>query len=306
MENVKTRRKIKFATKRQLFSLLFILPWAIGILFFFVIPLFQTFQYAFSYDHGTHFTFNGLDNYRYLFSEFSIQIDGKDFAFIRVIWDAVKTILVELPIIIIFSLFIAVLLNRDFKGRGIVRTIFFLPIIFGSSIIVSLSSKNNTADYLQLIIRNQTWYKMFDITHLISQMGIPAGVINVLSNTVEEVFRIISFSGVQILIFLSALQSINPTLYEVAKIEGANANETFWKITLPSLLPMITTAVVYTFVDVLYRSNITQVISELSRKTQLTGGGFGIAASVTTIFVAITMILLGLIMVILRGVRNAN
>lgn len=305
-KQIKHKKKMKFKTKREINALIFVLPWLIGLIAFFLIPLVQTFIMSFSADMETHFEFNGLDNYIFLFKDFSYVMNGQDYSFIRVILESLQMILLELPIIIIFSLFVAVLLNRKFKGRGLVRTIFFLPIIFGASIITQLTQSNATADYFTQIIGSQNLYQQLDIAYLFTGSGIPQAMINTLAGAVGRVFQIVAFSGVQILIFLSALQSINPTLYEVAKIEGANSYEVFWKITLPSITPIIITAVVYTFIDVLYRSPMTSVIGEVSKLTQVTGGGFGIASSISVIFLLITMILLGLILLLLRRVENGG
>lgn len=305
-KQIKHKKKMKFKTKREINALIFVLPWLIGLIAFFLIPLVQTFIMSFSADMETHFEFNGLDNYIFLFKDFSYVMNGQDYSFIRVILESLQMILLELPIIIIFSLFVAVLLNRKFKGRGLVRTIFFLPIIFGASIITQLTQSNATADYFTQIIGSQNLYQQLDVAYLFTGSGIPQAMINTLAGAVGRVFQIVAFSGVQILIFLSALQSINPTLYEVAKIEGANSYEVFWKITLPSITPIIITAVVYTFIDVLYRSPMTSVIGEVSKLTQVTGGGFGIASSISVIFLLITMILLGLILLLLRRVENGG
>lgn len=301
-----TKFKITFKTKKELWALLFIIPWVIGFLMFFFIPLIETFRLSLYANDGASFTYNGVGNYNFLFNEFNITINQSDYSFTRIIAESVKMIAIELPLITIFSLFIAVLLNQKFKGRGLVRTIFFLPIIFGTGIIVKLNTINSAGDYFGNIISSQPLYRNMDILYLFEAGGIPQGIVKTLNSFVNQVFSVVAYSGVQILIFLSALQSVSPTLYEVAKIEGANSYESFWKITLPSITPVIITAVVYTFVDILYRSPITTIINEVSTKTQITGGGFGIASAIAVIFLALTMVLLSIIIFILGRMNRSG
>ncbi len=301
----KTKIKLGYEKKRELSSFLFTIPLLIGFFMFFLYPLIRTFQLSFlDQDVSTNvFKSVGFSNYKTLFSGFIAKVDGKDFPFTRVVWESVQMVLIELPFIIIFSLLIAVILNQKFKGRGIARTIFLLPIIFGSGIIAQLTSTNPSEAYYQKVITAQKSYGVLNLSYLLESALIPSNITLGLGNFVSRVFTIISFSGVQILIFLSALQSINPTLYEVAKIEGATKYDAFWKITLPQIMPITITTVVYTFVEILYRSPMTQII-ELTVRKQTSHGGIGIASAIAVIFLIITMALLAVIIFVLKGLEN--
>ncbi len=301
----KNKIKLGYEKKRELSSFLFTIPLLIGFFMFFLYPLIRTFQLSFlDQDVSTNvFKSVGFSNYKTLFTGFIAKVDGKDFPFTRVIWESVQMVLIELPFIIIFSLLIAVILNQKFKGRGIARTIFLLPIIFGSGIIAQLTSTNPSEAYYQKVITSQESYGALNLAYLLESALIPSKVTLGLGNFVSRVFTIISFSGVQILIFLSALQSINPTLYEVAKIEGATKYDAFWKITLPQIMPITITTVVYTFVEILYRSPMTQII-ELTVRKQTSHGGIGIASAIAVIFLIITMALLAVIIFVLKGLEN--
>lgn len=288
---------LKFENKRQVYALLFILPWLIGFIIFFVFPLIKSFVLTFQTQSGDSFVPNGIGNYKKLFGDFTITYDNKEYTMVRIILETLQEILFEMPLIIIFSLFIAVILNQKFRGRGVVRTIFFLPIVFSSGVVAGLIQSNNAGGFLEQVISNQPLYKALDITYLFKAGGIPESVVNVLSSAAGQVFKVISYSGVQILIFLSALQSISPTLYEVGKIEGANSYESFWKITLPSIMPMIIATTVYTFVDVVARSKITYIIRETEKNAGL--GSINLASTISIIFLGITVVLLGVIVFIL-------
>ncbi|MDR4969418.1 MAG: hypothetical protein RG740_07350, partial [Acholeplasmataceae bacterium] len=218
------KKKLTLHQKKQLYNLLFISPWLIGFLVLFLKPIIETVIYSFNYivptADGMSMTPIGFDNYTRLFTSFTYNLDGTVYPFLRLMYESISGTLIELPIIIIFSLMIAILLNQKFKGRGLVRTIFFLPIIFGLSVLSNLSVTDAMRVFLEQTIATQPIYKFFDISFLFERSGIPVSFMQVLEQAVVQVFHIISFSGVQILIFLAALQSINPTLYEVADIEG--------------------------------------------------------------------------------------
>ncbi len=296
------KKRLTLNQKKQLYNLLFISPWLIGFLVLFIKPVIETVIYSFHYivpsASGMQMTPIGFDNYQRLFTSFTYNLNGTVYPFLRLMYESISGTLIEMPIIIIFSLLIAILLNQKFKGRGLVRTIFFLPIIFGLGVLANLSVSDAMSNFLASTISTQPIFKLLDIGFLFERSGIPVGMMNVLENAVVEVFHIISFSGVQILIFLAALQSINPTLYEVADIEGASKYESFWKITLPMIVPIIITTIVYTFVDVLYRSPITKVISDTAF-TDLTAGP-GLSSAISVIFLLLTMALLGLILALVR------
>ena len=240
----------------------------------------------------------GFQNYRFLFRDFTYELEGEIYPFLRLMYESISSTLIELPIIIIFSLLLAILLNQKFKGRGLARTIFFLPIIFGLEVLTSLSVSSAMGEVLTQTIQAQKIFELLDISFLFEAAGIPNGVMSALTNSVEQVFSIIAFSGVQILIFLSALQSINPTLYEVAKIEGASSYESFWKITVPMISPIFVTVLVYTFVDTLYRSPITRVITDTAFRDLQAGPG--VSSAISVIFLGITMLLLALMIFIIR------
>lgn len=301
----KQKIKLGYEKKRELYSFLFTIPFIIGFLLFFLYPLIRTFWLSFLKQDSITFKYSnvGFTNYKLLFTNFNAQLDGIDYPFTRVLTESTLMVLIELPFIIIFSLIIALILNQKFKGRAIARTIFLLPIIFGSGIIASLAQMNQLDAYYKSIITNQSSYQRLNLDYLFSSIFIPSQAISVLNSFVVRVFSIISFSGVQILIFLSALQSINPTLYEVAKIEGASKYDSFLKITIPQILPVSITTVVYTFVEILYRSPMTSIIS-YTRKQQYPNGGNGIASAIAVIFLILTMVLLFIIIGILKGLDN--
>ncbi|MCL1843945.1 MAG: sugar ABC transporter permease [Defluviitaleaceae bacterium] len=249
--------------RREIVSgLLFISPWLIGIVFFFFLNLAQSAIFSFNHLHidtdygGFNLEFAGLEHYRFIFFEHGF--------FTRELLTSVGMMLLNVPLIIFFSLFMAILLNRAFFGRGLVRAIFFLPVIMATSAIqgsmelILAMMLGGVSSVPPDIMRAQEGFNAASIAMLLNQFGIPAQIGAYIIEAIAMLHDIIRASGVQILIFLAALQAIPPSMYEVAQIEGATGYEAFWKITIPMVSPLILTNVVYTIVDTFAQSPVVQ------------------------------------------------
>lgn len=274
--------------KRALWGWVFIAPWIIGFTFFFMFPLIQSLIYSFSElsltTTGMTLEFNGLANY---IEALTVNVD-----FNRTLIEVVVNMLVNVPLIVIFSLFVAVLLNQQFKGRMLARAVFFLPVILASGAIYSIES----GDFLQNLIAGaggedaaQTGFRSFQLELLLLDAGINEYIVEYLTGAVDRIYEIVSASGVQILIFLAGLQSISPQLYEVAKIEGATGYEAFWKITFPLISPLILTNIIYSIIDSFTDNDMTTLLQE----TAFDQFNFGLSGAMGWMyFLVITIILL--------------
>jgi ABC-type sugar transport system permease subunit len=198
---------------------------------------------------------------------------------------------VNVPLIVIFSLFLAVLLNQKFVGRTAARAIFFLPVILAFGIILSLESTSlvqavNEANAGGKVVNTLS---SFELQDMMLNAGVSEGIVNYLSDAVNRIYQIVSQSGVQILIFLAGIQTISPQLYEAAKMEGATGYEAFWKITFPMVSPLILVNVVYTIVDSFSMNEMTDLI----RDTGFKNFNFGLSSAMAWIyFLAVALILL--------------
>ena len=250
-----------YRNRKKVIGLLFISPWLIGFLLFCVRNLieagrFSLSEFAMKSNGGFDLKYVGLDNYKYAFTE--------NTSFVKTLVDSLMNMLTDLPLILFFSLFVAILLNSKFRGRTVVRTIFFLPIIF--IIPVVISALNNTlssmAGGISGMPADMNDGPNMSVTLFLLQFtefGIPMGMMDYIIGAVGRIYEIINASGIQILIFLAALQSIPNSMYEVSQIEGATAYETFWKITLPLVSPMILINTVYTIIDSYVKSPMLKV-----------------------------------------------
>lgn len=172
-----------------------------------------------------------------------------------------QQLIFEVPAIIIFSLFIAVVLNQKMLGRAMFRAIFFIPVIISTGLMESLNASDRMSDSSANGIEDGSGnggsnqiISTLDVEALFQNMAIGGQLVEYVVNLVNDVYNIINYSGVQMLIFLAGLQSISPQIYEASRIDGATGWETFWKITFPMISPMILVNAVYTIIDSFTRS----------------------------------------------------
>ena len=226
-----------YERSRGIYGYVFISLWLIGIVFFFAVPFVRTIWFSFNsladMEPGNlNEKWVGLENYRRLFLG--------DAQFLPAFTETVRSTIVETPLICIFSLFLAILLNQRFRGRTAARAIFFLPVIIASGVVMDIV---NGDQFLNMIMSGQRAGMMFEVTStqdLLYQAGVNPVFVDYIIDTVNRLFYLVWHSG---------LQSISASLYEVAKVEGANAWVAFWKITLPMLSPMLLVNLIYTVID---------------------------------------------------------
>lgn len=260
--NNKKRFKLTLIQKRAITGLLFISPWLVGFLYFYVRSIGKSIWFSLcdiniAESGGYVADFVGLEKYKYIFT-----VHG---TFNQTLATSVVDTMIDILLIVFFSLLMAMLLNQKFRGRTIVRAIFFIPVILNSEAIASAISQaselvlggistsssgiaNATASGVDL-----TFY-----TGMLVEFGLPNGIVQYIVDAVGRLSDIITASGVQIVIFIAALQAIPTSLYEVSKIEGATGYETFWKVTFPMVMPHIITCIVYTVVDSFISSPVVQ------------------------------------------------
>ena len=239
------KKKLSYERKKSYFGYMFISIWAIGFIFFFLFPFITSVRYSLaevSIKQGyVGLDYCGIQNY--------INLFVKNPEFLPAFTDTVTSVLVKSPLIIVFSLFVAVVLNQKFKGRTFFRAIFFLPVIIAGGIAIEIINQNYFLSLISSGGRTDALFQSKSIAELLTGSGIPQSAVDYILRTVEEVFGLIWNSGIQILIFIAGLQSIPSSLYEVADVEGSNGWTTFWKITVPMLAPMLLVNIFYTVVD---------------------------------------------------------
>lgn len=286
------KKKMSLSAKRSRTGFLFILPWLIGFIWFYARSLFMSIQFSLSnlsVSPGGGYTldFVGIDNFLYAFRAHA--------TYKQVLTTSVGNMLIDVPLITFFSLFMAILLNRKFRGRTLVRAIFFLPVILNSEAIVdamdlarNMMSGGLSSASAEMAQASSGGMGIAYYMEMFGSLGIPEFLIVYLMGAVTRVSDIINASGVQIIIFIAALQSVPGSMYEVAKIEGATTYETFWKVTFPMVMPHIITNIVYTVVDSFTQSDVV----ELAYNTAFTESNYGLSSVFSLCSTAITCLIL--------------
>ena len=295
MAEVRTKQKKKrsLSQRRAMKGFIFILPWLTGFIWFYVRSLVMTVQFSFSEmtvnpGGGYSLDFVGLNNFIYAFRAHA--------TYKQVLTTSIGNMLIDVPLITFFSLFMAMLLNRKFKGRTLVRAIFFLPVILNSDAIgaamdlarsmMSGGISNSASELAEAAAGSGVSVEYY--IQMFTSLGLPETIIEYISGAVGRISDIINASGVQIIIFIAALQSIPGSMYEVAKIEGATAYETFWKVTFPMVMPHIITNVVYTVVDSFTRSDVV----ELAYTTAFKYFNYGLSSVFSLVSTIVTCLIL--------------
>ncbi|AOZ92652.1 carbohydrate ABC transporter permease [Paenibacillus crassostreae] len=273
-----------YAQQKAMWGFIYVLPWLIGFIFFFFIPLMSSIRYSLSSiqanANGMIIDFIGIGNY--------VEALTVNTSFNRSLIESIVDMVVNVPLIVIFSLFLAVLLNQKFFGRSLARAVFFLPVILASGVILSLESTSLIQAVNEQNAGNSVVIS-FELQKIMLQSGVSETIVMYLTGAVDRIYEIVSLSGVQILIFLAGIQNISPQLYEASKMEGATGYESFWKITFPMVSPLIFTNLIYTIIDSFSRNTLTDLI----RETGFTQFNFGLSSAMAWIyFLCIAIILL--------------
>lgn len=261
----KKKMRLTLTKKKALAGWLLVLPFVIGLLIVYGPILLNSLRMVFSSvtiskDKGVVYQFIGIENIKWAFG-LSKDSNGEpigDPYFLENILTGMKDLLIQIPSIVIFSLFMAIILNQKMRGRTVFRAIFFLPVVLSIGVIdefdatsaISLGAiTGGIDDGTGELTGGNSFISMMDLNMLFSNVQIGGSFLSIASDLVNNIFDIVSRSGVQMLIFLSGLQSISPAIYESCQIDGASAWETFWKVTLPMISPMILVNSIYTVID---------------------------------------------------------
>ncbi len=279
--------KIRITNKRResVIGLGFILLWIVGYLIFALYPVFYSLYLSFfkvRLDGASiQLAYVGIGNYRAAFLQ--------DPYFVEILINYVLRLVLNVPVTIVFALIIAMLINQDVKAKGMWRTIFFLPVIISSGPVIA-ELMNQGATTLPSIDN----YTFIDL--IITNVG--AFIASPIEALFAQILLVLWFAGIQILILLAGLQKIDKEIYEASMIDGASPWEAFWKITLPSIMPLISVAIIYTVVSmsvfslnevIIYIRNIM-----LGESTPALTTGYGYSATLSWIYFLAMALIIGI------------
>lgn len=291
---MKKKRHMGLTERKGMWGYVFILPFLIGLVFIFLPAVIQSLLYSFhdvviEFNHIA-MTYKGVQNY--------IDAFMADANFRVVLLNAMKGILIDSAVIILFSFFISNVLNQRFHGRGLARTIFFLPVVLSVGIVAAMEEANAMYNAMEIVGESAGEFDqmgmqaMFSTMMIMERIGLPASVTSFMTGVINNMYHIVNSSGVQILVFLSALQAISPSVFEAAKVEGATKWEEFWKITFPLLTPSLLVCVVYTVIDT-FTNPIYGVMTYI-QTLAFSNGKMGYAAALSWIYFLIVIAVLGI------------
>ncbi|WPC09643.1 sugar ABC transporter permease [Globicatella sp. PHS-GS-PNBC-21-1553] len=284
------KRKKSISKRKAKIGLMFILPWLIGFLIFVFWPLIQSFYYSLNTIRirptGRAFRFDGFLNYQ--------DIWLKDMFFVQQLLAFLVSSLLKVPIIVVFSLIIALLLNTKIKFKGFFRSIFFLPVVIASGPVLQ-----------QLMSQGATSIPILDTVSIGALLNniMPMFLVTPILDLFSQIIIILWNSGVQILIFIASLQKIDKSLYEAAKIDGGSVWVCFWKITLPTLKPMIFLNAMYTLIT-LANSNDNNIINLIYVNMFSATRGYGFASAMAWMYALIVFAMVGVIYLLFRPKSN--
>lgn len=275
------------------YGLAFISPWIIGLLLFFIFPIAKSIYYVFCNvsltSSGIKSVFTGFENFNYIIN--------KDPQYMKLLTESLGKIAYSLPIIVILSMLLAIILNTKFKGRIFFRGLFFLPVIIATGVVMELIFQTNSGDVASIGVDESVASNMIDIDSIIGALGIPTQISEYLIAIFGNLFELVWSSGIQIILFVSGLQTIPDLLYEVAKVEGCTKWEEFWYITFPMLSRVTILVIVFTIIELLtaktnvLMSMIFQILANLE---------YGTAAAMAWFYFLIVGLVLGAFMFILN------
>ena len=292
-------RNIPYERRKALYGYGFIALWAIGTIYFFIMPLIESFIYSFNktqpVDGEMQLEWVGLKNY---IDAFRTDVDYSP-ALVNMLKDtALKT-----PLILVFSIFIAVILNQKFKGRTFARAVFFLPVIIATGPVIDIINGNmSTGGYAGGSEQFSSMFEANLVDELLNFLGvynISDSLTEVISSVTSDIMNLVWNSGIQILLFLSALQGIPTSAKEAANMEGATAWEYFWKITIPYISPMILASIVYTVVDSFVDPSNDVMLLVLTKSSSWE---HGMMAAMAWAYFAIVGVVLGIVVIIVNKI----
>ena len=293
----KRKKGVSLDVKKARAGWIFVLPFVLGFFLIYLPIIFDAVRFSF---HEMRFVIGGGYTLEFVgFQNYSEAL-FVDPSFVTTLLGGIKQLILDIPSIVIFSLFVALILNQKIAGRAAFRAIFFIPVILTTGLISEIDAGNILNQYMgdtngiddgsgQQSTAAEI-VSVMDFEALFSNMMIGTEIVEYVVSLVNNIFSIVNRCGVQMLIFLSGLQSISPAIYESCSIDGASGWETFWKITLPMVSPMILVNTIYTIIDSFTASD-NRVMAYIAGVTEQSGGDVLASAMYWMYFLIVILII---------------
>lgn len=300
------KTRISYERKKKLYGYGFIAIWIVGVIYMFIIPLVQSLWYSLC---KTALVTDMTMAQEYGMSSVGIYTEWNSFAnyhealfrntkFLPALTESLGNMATQVPVVMLFSLFIALLLNQKFRGRTLARAVFFLPVLVATGPVIAVIRGDISTNGVSGAEQFSALFQTDLVDELLSFLGIynlSEELTTFIETITSDIFNLIWAAGIQILIFLAALQQIPTSAKEAASMEGATGWEFFWKITFPMISPMILANLIYTVIDTFVDSEnpVMEIVMTQSRELN-----YGLSAAMAWIYFAIVAVALGIIVLI--------
>lgn len=284
------KRVMSFKKKQIIAGYVFILPLILGAVILFLPNMVNSVVFSLNdIDVGNNGYTLVWKGFRYYYEALFVNAD-----FIEQVLLSLKDMLVSVPVIIVFSLFIASLLNQKFHGRVVARAIFFLPVIIATGLITKVDMDYNLVTNLSNRTELEVSGQLMNMAGFLSSLNFNETLIKIVVNAANGISTVVVSSGMQIFILLTAFQEIPISSYEAAMIEGASKWEIFWKITIPSISKQIIVTAIYTVIDIFAKTD--NAIFNFISKIGFEGAQYGLAMAMSIIYLLTLGIMVAIIM----------
>ncbi|MBQ9085658.1 MAG: sugar ABC transporter permease [Clostridia bacterium] len=296
----KRRKNASLDKRKARAGWIFVLPFVFGFIFIYLPIIIDSIKYSFCkmviLGGGQKPVFESVGWYNY---KTALTDDP---SYVQKLLEGLADMVFDIPMILIFSLFMAVLLNQKMVGRAAFRAIFFIPVILSTGIMETIEAQNVLSEYMEEAEGIESGsggsaaseiISTMDIEQMFQGMAVGQGLVEYVSVAINNIYNIVNRSGVQMLIFLAGLQSISPAIYESVQIDGATSWETFWKITFPMISPMILVNAIYTIIDSFTTDSnvVMSYISEVYNKTD----GNVLSSAMAWMYFLIVLAIIGIV-----------
>ncbi len=286
--NSKLKRARGIEELKSRYGLMFILPWIIGLIIFFFIPIVQSIFYSFCEvvvtSDGVKTTWIGIESYRDI-----LKVDPN---YTTLLKESILSFAYSLPIILVLSLILAMMLNQKFRGRIFFRALYFLPVIIATGKVMSYIFTTTDEDLASMGVSGGMASGMISVEDLTGALNMGTEVAEFVSQAINNIFNLIWSCGIQIVLFLAGLQSIPATLYEASKVEGATKWEEFWFITFPMLSRITLLVGIFTMVE-LFVNERAPLVEQVYNKMR--GGQYDISSAMIWFYFLIACAIMGIV-----------
>lgn len=268
------------------YGFMFILPWIIGLIIFFFVPIFQSILYSFCSvvvtSDGVKTTWLGIENYREI-----LKVDPNYTTWLK---ESITEFAYSLPIILVLSLILAMMLNQKFAGRVFFRALYFLPVIIASGKVMGYIFSTTDEELASMGISGGMAAGLITVDDLTTVLNLSTEVAEFISMAINNIFNLVWSCGIQIVLFLAGLQSIPASLYEASKVEGATKWEEFWFITFPMLSRITLLVGIFTMVE-LFINERSPMIERVYDKMR--AGQYDISSAMIWFYFVIAVAIMG-------------